>query len=185
MAISETTRLPKYYADRQYLQGLPTDSVHEFTYATYNDIAWRAGMFAVAYSNSPAMFLNLVDVGAKYPFTLVDADGDPFDGSKHYKLRLPPGIPAKLFWSVTLYDPATGVGLDNGQPFPSLNQMDKPVVNPDGSIEIFFGPSSPGQGKNWMATVPSEGFFVMIRLYGPAKPFFDQSWKPDDVVKVS
>jgi hypothetical protein len=180
----ENKRLPKYYSDRQWLQGLPTDSVHEFTYQTYNDIAWRTGMFTLAYSNSPAMFLNLVDIGAKYPFTLLDADGDVLDGSKAYKLRLPPNIPAKLFWSVTLYDPMTGAGIDNGQPFPSLNQMDKPVANADGSVDIFFGPKSPGTGKNWMATIPEKGFFVMVRLYGPAKPFFDQSWKPDDVVKV-
>jgi hypothetical protein len=130
------------------------------------------------------MFLNLVDTGAKYPFTLYDADGDILDGSKNYKLRLPPSIPAKLFWSVTLYDPMTGAGLDNGQTFPSLNQMDKPVITKDGSVEIYFGLKSPGAGKNWMATIPDQGFFVMVRLYAPTKPFFDQSWKPDDVVKV-
>ena len=141
-------------------------------------------MFTMGYSNSPGMFLNLVDVGAKYPFTLADADGDALDGSKAYKLRLPPNIPAKLFWSVTLYDPTTGAGIDNGQPFPSLNQMDKPVANADGSVDIYFGPKSPGAGKNWIATNPDKGFFVMVRLYGPAKPFFDQTWKPDDVVKV-
>jgi hypothetical protein len=180
----ETKRLPKYYPDRQWLQGLPTDSVREFTYGTYTDIAWRTAMFTLGYSNSPAMFLNLVDTGAKYPFTLYDADGDILDGSKNYKLRLPPSIPAKLFWSVTLYDPMTGAGLDNGQTFPSLNQMDKPVITKDGSVEIYFGLKSPGAGKNWMATIPDQGFFVMVRLYAPTKPFFDQSWKPDDVVKV-
>jgi hypothetical protein len=180
----ENKRLPKYYPDRQWLQGLPTDSVHEFTYDTYTDIAWRTAMFTVGYSNSPAMFLNLVDAGAKYPFTLMDADGDVLDGGRNYKLRLPPGIPAKLFWSVTLYDPMTGAGLDNGQRFPSLNQMDKPMLGADGSVDIYFGPKSPGEGKNWMATVADQGFFVMVRLYGPSKPFFDQTWKPDDVVKM-
>jgi hypothetical protein len=184
IGISETTRLPKYYPDRQWIQPLPTDSVHEFTFGTYTDISWRTAMFTLGYSNSPAMFLNIVDVGAKYPFAVADADGDVFDGGKRYKLRLPPGIPAKLFWSVTLYDPMTGVGLDNGQRFPSLNQMDAPLMNADGSCDIYFSPKSPGQGKNWMATLPDQGFFVMIRLYGPGKPFFDQSWKPDDVVKA-
>ena len=184
MGQTENKRLPKYYPDRQWLQGLPTDSVHEFTYETYNDIAWRTGMFTLAYSNSPAMFLNLPDTGSKYPFTLLDGDGDILDGSKAYKLHLPPNIPAKLFWSVTVYDPMTGAGLDNGQPFASLNQMDKPAVNADGSLDIFFGPKSPGEGKNWIATIPDKGFFVMIRLYGPGQSFFDQMWEPDDVVKV-
>ena len=184
MGLVETRHLPKYYPDRQWLQPLPTDSAHEFTYGTYTDIGWRTAMFALGYSNSPAMFLNLPDVGAKYPFTLKDADGDILDGSRNYKLRLPPGIPAKLFWSVTLYDPMTGAGLANGQRFPSMNQMDHPTMNSDGSCDIYFGPKSPGEGKNWMATVPDQGFFVMIRLYIPSQAFFDQSWKPDDVVKV-
>jgi hypothetical protein len=179
----ETKNLPSYYPDRQWLRPLPTDSVHEFTYETYNDIAWRTAMFTLGYSNSPAMFLNQANIGAKYPITLLDADGDPFDGSKGYKLHLPPDIPAKLFWSVTLYDPTTGAGIDNGQPFPSINQMDNPVVNPDGSVDLYIGPESPGEDKNWMATVPDGGYFVMLRLYAPTEPFFDQSWKPDDIVK--
>jgi hypothetical protein len=181
----ETKNLPKYYPDRRWLQPLPTDSVHEFEYPTYTDIAWRTAMFALGYANSPGMFLNMVDVGAKYPLTLYDADGDAFDGSKNYKLHLPAGIPAKLFWSVTLYDPMTGAGLDNGQRFASLNQMDKPAVNADGSVDIYFGPKPPGEGKNWLATLPEGGFFVLVRLYGPGQPFFDQTWKPDDVMKVA
>jgi hypothetical protein len=100
-------------------------------------------------------------------------------------LHLPPDIPAKLFWSVTLYDPLTGAGLDNGQPFPSINQMDKPESNADGSIDIYFGSKSPGSDRNWIATIPNKPFFVNIRLYAPTKPFFDQTWKPDDVVKVT
>jgi len=174
---------PRYYADRQYVQGLPPTSA-EFKYDSYTALDRRGAFFTLAYSASPLMFLDLPDIGSKYPTAFVDADGEPFDGSKAYKLHLPAGIPAKLFWSVTLYDPLLGVGLDNGQPFPSLNQMDKPATNADGSVDIYFGPASPGPGKNWIATVADKGFFVNIRLYAPTKPFFDQTWKPDDVVKV-
>jgi hypothetical protein len=85
---------------------------------------------------------------------------------------------------VTLYNADNASGLDNGQPFPSINRMDKPATNSDGSIDIYFGPKSPGEGKNWIATVTGKGFFVILRLYGPTQPFFDQSWKPDDVVKT-
>ena len=85
---------------------------------------------------------------------------------------------------VTLYDPVTGVGLDNGQAFPSLNRMDKPTMNSDGAVDIYFGPKAPGEGKNWIATIPDKGFFVALRPYAPTKPFFDQTWKPDDVMKI-
>jgi hypothetical protein len=34
----------------------------------------------------------------------VDTHGQPFDGAKTYRLRLPKDIPAARFWSLTLYD---------------------------------------------------------------------------------
>jgi hypothetical protein len=46
--------------------------------------------------------------------------------------------------------------------------MDKPVQNTDG---IYFGPKSPGAGKNWLATIPNKGWFMIFRLYGPKKLF--------------
>ena len=111
-------------------------------------------------------------------------DGEFLSGGNSYKLNLPKDIPAALFWSVTVYDPITASGLDNGQPFPSLNTMDKPVSNADGSTDIYFGPKSPGDGKNWLRTLPDKGFFVILRLYGPTKAFFDQTWKPGDIEKT-
>jgi hypothetical protein len=113
------------------------------------------------------MVLNVPGLGAKYPAAFKDADGDAFDGARSYRLRLPANIPAKLFWSVTVYDLDTMSGLQNGQPFPSLNQMDRPTTNSDGSTDIYFGPSSPEPGKNWLATVPGKQFWVALRLYGP------------------
>jgi hypothetical protein len=93
-------------------------------------------------------------------------------------------VPAALFWSVPIYDPVTGSGLDNGQAFPSLNTIDKPALNADGSTDIYFGPNSPGGGKNWLRTLPDKGFFVILRLYGPKQEFFDQTWKPGNIEKI-
>ena len=87
----------------------------------------------------------------------------------------------KIAESVTL----TASGLDNGQAFPSINTMDKPETNADGSTDIYFGSVSPGEGKNWLRTVADKGFFVILRLYGPTEPFFSQSWKPGDIEECS
>ena len=62
--------------------------------------------------------------------------------------------------------------------------MDKPIQNSDGSTDIYFGPKSPGAGKNWIATIPGRGWFTFLRLYGPTKAFFEQTWKPDDIKKI-
>jgi hypothetical protein len=175
----------KYYADRQYINGFPKDpGTPTFEAPSYTDVELRSAFFSTAYSTSPGMALSLPDVGAKYPAAFRDANGEHLAGERAYRLHLPPKIPVKLFWSVTVYDASNASGLANGQPFPSLNQMDQPVKNADGSIDVFFGPAPPGDGKNWLATVPGKGYFVILRLYGPTKAFYDQSWKPGDLEPI-
>jgi hypothetical protein len=171
-----------WYKDRRWANVFPGNPT--FTAPTFNYIDPRTSFFTFAYSTSPSMAVNMVNVGAKYPVTFVDANGDFLLGANRYRLHLPKGIPAALFWSVTVYDPVTGSGLDNGQPFPSINTMDRPAANSDGSTDIHFGPSSPGEGRNWLKTLPDKGFFVILRLYGPTKAFFDQTWKPSDIEKL-
>jgi hypothetical protein len=111
------------------------------------------------------MAVNMDNVGAKYPATFYDADGDYLNGGRNF--HVPKDVPVALFWSVTVYDPITASGLENGQPFPSINSMDRPVQNTDGTFDIYFGPKSPGEGNNWLATVPGKGWFTLFRLYGP------------------
>ena len=134
---------------------------------------------------TPAMEAKMVGVGSQYLATCKDAGGAYLDGGQHYRLRLPVGIPAKDFWSVTIYDAETRSLLQNGRPKPSVSTYDRPDGNPDGSVDISFGPGAPkGREKNWVRTVPGKGFFVIVRLYGPLEPFFEQTWRPDDIVKV-
>jgi len=134
---------------------------------------------------TPAMEVQRVGVGSQYLATYKDASGAYLDGGQSYRLRLPAGIPAKNFWSVTVYDPETRSLLQNGQPKPSLSTYDQPEGNADGSIDVYFGPQAPqGKEKNWVKTLPGQGWFTYLRLYGPLESFFDQTWKPDDIVKV-
>lgn len=151
---------------------------------SFRDLDTRTGLYSIVYATSPFMMTNVVGMGARYVTTFKDADNQFLDGSKSYRLHLPANIPAAIFWSVTLYDSLTASGLDNGQPFPSINTMDKPKTNPDGSIDFYFGPRSPGEGKVWLATLPDKGFFMILRLYGPTKTYFDKTWKLDDVAQV-
>jgi hypothetical protein len=142
---------------------------------------WHYGAIVV----TPAMEAKMVGVGSQYLGTYKDASGAYLDGGQDYHLRLPAGIPAKNFWSVTVYDAETRSLLQNGRPKPSISTYDQPAVNPNGSVDIYFGPAAPeGKAKNWIQTVPGRGHFVWIRLYGPLEPLFEQTWRPDDIVKV-
>ena len=98
---------------------------------------------------------------------------------------MPANIPAKDFWSICVYDAKTRSIINAGRPMSAINSyMDLPV-NEDGSIDLYFGPNPPSQGEqSWIKTNPEEGFFMYLRLYGPLEPFYDKSWKINDVVLI-
>lgn len=174
-----------YYEDRRYLNawgGVDAD----FNAPSYQSIDQRAAYFQAAYSSAPAMVVDAVGLGSKYPIAIRDADGDLLDGTRSYKLHLPPNVPALLYWAVTAYNPADGTMPETQQPFPSRNQFDKVETNPDGSVDLYFGPSRPAAApeRNWIQTLRDRGFMVAVRLYGTSQAFYDQSWKPDDIVKM-
>jgi hypothetical protein len=147
----------------------------------------RTMFFYVATVNTPAMALKMPGVGSQYALAERDATGAYLDGAKRYRLTLPPDVPADNFWSIVVYDPQTRSELQTGQPFPSRNsQRDEMRIDADGSIALDFGPQPPDHGdSNWIQTVPGKGWFVLLRLYGPLEPWFDQTWIPGDVEVVS
>jgi hypothetical protein len=130
--------------------------------------------------------MRTINAGSKYPVTARDANGEFLNGSHNYKLRLPAGIPAKLFWAVTLYNVTDGTMPETPQLIPSKNGFENTVINKDGSIDLYFGLKKPeGVAEtNWIQTVKDRNFMTVIRLYGTGIEFFDQTWKPDDVVRL-
>jgi hypothetical protein len=174
-----------YYHDRQYLRPWAAATA-EFMQESYLDVDVRAGFFQYAYSSAPAMVMRTIGAGSKYPVTFRDADGDILNGSHHYKLHLPAGIPAKAFWAVTLYNITDGTMPETEQLMPSTNGYEDVSINSDNSIDLYFGPSKPSgvADKNWIQTIDGRDFMAAIRLYGTEIEFFDQTWKPDDIVKV-
>ncbi|HAH48262.1 MAG TPA: hypothetical protein DCM07_26120 [Planctomycetaceae bacterium] len=38
-----------------------------------------------------------------------------------------------------------------------------------------------GKDRNWVQTIPSKSWFMILRLYGPLKPWFDKTWRPGDI----
>ena len=174
-----------YYSDRQY-QNAWSGTDANYNMPTFTDIDVRAQYFQYAYSSAPAMVVDMIGQGSKYPVTLRDADGALLDGANTYKLRLPPNIPAALYWAVTLYNATDGTMPETPQLLPSRNQYDKVKTSADGSIELWFSPKKPDgvDEKNWIQSIPGRAQIVAIRLYGAGTEFYDQTWKPDDIVKV-
>lgn len=143
--------------------------------------------YFVATGVTPAMAEKMVGKGSQYPWTALDANGMPFDGAQTYKLHLPPHIPAKDFWSAIVYDTQTRSMLQTDQKFPSVSSQNKDVkANADGSIDVWFSPTAPkGMEGNWIQTIPGKSWFMILRLYGPLEPWFNQTWRPGEIERVS
>jgi hypothetical protein len=175
-----------YYADRQYENAWTAATSDNFE-ETYLDINQRAAYYQYAFSSAPAMVMRTTGAGSKYPFTTRDKDGNFLNGSNTYKLRLPPNPPAALFWAVTAYNITDGTMPETDQLLPSTNGYYKLPTAADGSIEIWFGPQKPNNVADaaFIKTIPGRDFLAAVRLYGTGLPFYDQTWKPDDVVKIN
>lgn len=136
---------------------------------------------------TPAMATTTAGAGSDYALTYLDADMKAFDGSKTYRLRLPPDVPVNNFWAVTLYDTQTRSLLQTSQEFPTVGSQDEGIrKNTDGSYDLYFAPEPPaGQEGNWLQTVPGKSWFTILRLYGPLEPWINKTWRPGEIELVN
>jgi hypothetical protein len=137
----------KVYPDRHWANpmadGMPAKPYGELNLSWmnmaggYRALGSRINFFTNYYSVSPGMVSYTPGRGANYMMGFTDSEGAPLSGGKSYRVNLPPKIPARIFWSMTLYDAENSSGLANGQPFPSLGSREKPAQNADGSTDLL------------------------------------------------
>ncbi len=150
------------------------------------DLDARVFFYFNAGGVTPAMAVTRAGAGSDYALGVLDNNNKPFDGSKTYKLHLPPDVPVNDFWAVTLYDTQTRGQLQTGQLFPTVGSLDKTIEkNADGSYDLYFAPKAPkGKEGNWLQTVPGKSWFSILRMYGPLEPWIDKTWRPGEIELV-
>jgi hypothetical protein len=153
-----------------------------FDTATYKDLEAREKWFYQAQIESPAMFRRSAAAGSLYWLGTRDGNGAFLDGSKTYKLTVPQPVPAKLFWSLTIYDPDTRSEIVTDQGKAALRSLfELKGKGGSGSLDLYFGPKAPaGHEGEWIETISGKGWFTYFRIYGPEAAAFDGSWKPAD-----
>ncbi|WP_447962581.1 DUF1254 domain-containing protein [Nitrospira sp. Ecomares 2.1] len=180
-AITFRTRMKEayYYPDSAWFTGFVGGDYRFISQPGVRNLDARTLFHYYATGVTPAMALKRVGIGSQYAAATTDSQGKPLDGSKTYTIHLPPNIPAKNFWSFVVYDNQTRSMLQTDQQFPSIgSQKEDIVVNPDSSVDVWFGPTAPkGHESNWVQTIPGKSWNVLFRLYGPEQSWFDKTWK--------
>ncbi|MBB6095803.1 hypothetical protein HNQ60_004694 [Povalibacter uvarum] len=174
------------WPDRQWQWASLRFENGSFDAADYRDTYAIDKWFYQAIAASPAMFRRDTSAGSLYWLGLRDGSGAYLDGGKTYKLTVPLPVPARLFWSVTVYDAITRSQIQTDQAKAALRSLFELKELSGDSVDLYFGPKAPaGQESRWIQTLPERGWFVYFRIYGPQGPAFDASWKPGDFVEVN
>jgi hypothetical protein len=182
-ALTYQSRIPEafYYPKSTWRQWLGGYKFESQPGVSYLDAA--AFFYFYATGVTPAMEAKMVGQGSQYAVGIVDSKGKGLDGGKKYRLHVKPNVPVKDFWSAIVYDNQTRSMLQTDQDFPQVSSLDKGLVaNADGSVDVYFGPTPPaGMENNWIQTIPGKGWNMLFRLYGPLEPWFDKTWKLNEI----
>lgn len=172
----------RIFHDRQWLTPFVGGS-YQFLEGAERLLDARTMFFYYATGITPAMSEAKPGTGSAYAGTFRDAAGNYLDGGRTYKVTLPGSIPAKNFWAFTVYDNQTRSLLPTDQKLAGIDStLPGMQKNPDDGITVWFGPTAPaGHEKNWVQTMPGKGYGVVLRLYGPLEPWFNQTWRPGDL----
>ncbi len=117
---------------------------------------------------------------AIYLYTYFDANGDPLDGSKPYRIHFPADrIPATSnigFWSITMYGGRSFQFVDNPLNRYCVSSRDTLTANADGSVDIWVQAEAHGGAKNtnWLPSPAGGPFRVTFRIYSPVQKIVDE-----------
>ena len=175
--------------DAHYLDGsrwdIDTTSPPDQRREHYDALDGRASWFYEAVTNNLAMHGMETGKGQVYLTSYKDTDDEFLDGGTNYTLHIPPNAPAKLFWSLTLYEVDGRDIIHNKQKVTDRSSRMELLTNSDGSVDLYFGPDEPkGKKKNWIPTEPGRAFFAMLRFYSPGKTLLDRTWILPDIEKA-
>jgi hypothetical protein len=122
---------------------------------------------------------------ATYMHCHQDKEGQPLNGSYHYRIHFDKGQlpPVRAFWSVTM-DSKDGYFLANPIRRFAIGDRDPLKFNDDGSLDLYIQRTAPGGERdfNWLPA-PENEFNLSLRLYWPNEDVLSGTWSPPAVVR--
>jgi hypothetical protein len=190
-ATAKATAFNKRIAGMRYREDSHWESLIPPTYVNAQDVPGgtlfeeRTAFFYEVTGTSEAVLSRTPGVGSGYLTAYHDGTGAAFDGGRSYRLRVPANVPAKLFWSITLYDTQTRGLVQNAHHVVDRSSRQELNRNADGSTDIILGPKAvAGLEQNWIPTTPGKSWYTYFRLFGPLEPYFDRSWALPDIERI-
>lgn len=113
---------------------------------------------------------------AVYASTTVDSTGEALDGANTYTIDVPADVPAKAFWSISIYD-------DEGNFLPG-NTEGLSVSGEPGNEALTVTVSSTTTDGPWLRSPDSGPFRLLMRLYWPEQSVLDNQWEYPSVTEV-
>jgi hypothetical protein len=181
LAVKYDAGLPSFFEGTHWTPPAHPDLI-KATQDNYADpdhypVDWRGLAYSYAYIG-----IKRLGAGQFYLINIKDRNGESYDGSKTYRVHVPPDVPIEQYWSLTAYDRDTHALIKNVDRASRASNSGEVRKNADGSVDLYLGPKAPGgQDSNWIPTDPARRFELMFRLYGPKKELFDKVWVLPDV----
>ena len=173
------------YPDRSWVTPF-VGGRHDFTRDGEMMLDYRTFLHYMATGITPAMAQTAVGKGSAYGWTPRSSDGEYLDGAKSYTVTLPGPVPAADFWSFAVFSGHARGLLETDQALAGVDRT-APRSSPTTTAPTPSG-SAPSLHQDTRATrsdAPGKSWSVILRLYGPLEPWFDQTWKPGDVEPVN
>lgn len=125
---------------------------------------------------------------AVYWSAVLDRDGADLKGGVRYRLRVPANVPARAFWSISLYE-----RLPDGRLFYVDNPIRRHAIgnrtpglapDADGGLTLILDSGDPGEGANWLPTPAKGPVTVIFRAYLPENAIQKGQWRLPPIERV-
>jgi hypothetical protein len=123
---------------------------------------------------------------AMYPIRYTDADGQVLNGKNKYLVRLTKDPPVGAFWSLTMYNAADKMLVENPiQRYKVATDTEGLKKGADGSTKIAVQNEQPdpAEGVNWLPS-PKGDFYVILRLYQPSDAILDGTYQLPQMTRI-
>jgi hypothetical protein len=126
---------------------------------------------------------------AVYWSAVLDKDGAELAGGTRYRLKVPADVPARAFWSLSMYE-----RLPDGRLFFVENPIRRYTVgnrtpgllrDADGGLTLILDSTDPGPGANWLPTPAKGPITVIFRAYLPEPAIQKAEWRLPPIERVT